>query len=622
MADSIGARMSRAIRAFRSKPDVATGGAIREAARINARTDVPDDERQDIDQQATVQAAKHAGSAVMNLQDLQEFVELAKAGGLNNNELNTTAPVIPRRAVAMADIDFHRLGPNPMMLSRPTGLDFWQLRNLPRRIVPLEGVISTRIREVQRWTKPSDKEWKPGFRLNWKDGRDVTDEDKKYFKTIEAFLLNCGATTDALTRKMMKRPTLWNFVAEHMRDSLTGDHAPIELIRSISGRTHGFIPVDMARVFLTDPRAGADPNTSFDAQLERLGISIPNPEEIIAILATDGRPDAPYTHKNLLLPIRNPSSDQRQYGYGQPEPEMLLKILSAFANALELNMRGITHNSYPPGILLMFGDYSNDDKIALKTTIRSLVDGVTNRFRMPVMFSETQGAGGEFVRIQEPPEEVMYSRWITLQVTCITMLYGMNPERINFDAYRTSPGTSLSGSDTEDRLASEQDSALWPLITWLMQTFQDVIDTLDPTVGIEALGLDPDQAASKAEETNTLTWGEYRQRRGETIPDDEDLANAPLNPTIMQLYMTKLQTKQQQEMQAQQAAAGQQPGAPGQPQPGSDPNATMQDQSGAQWQPDPNQQQEQYPGGHGDLDEAQQQMAKAAQTILELEQWP
>jgi len=54
-----------------------------------------------------------------------------------------------------------------------------------------------------------------------------------------------------------------------------------------------------------------------------------------------------------------------------------------------------------------------------------------------------------------------------------------------------------------------------------------------------------------------LTLGEYRQRRGEAPPENEILANAPLNPALLSVYMQSLQG------QGQEQEAGPRPGQEG-----------------------------------------------------------
>ena len=76
-----------------------------------------------------------------------------------------------------------------------------------------------------------------------------------------------------------------------------------------------------------------------------------------------------------------------------------------------------------------------------------------------------------------------------------------------------------------------------------------------------------------------LTLGEYRQRRGEAPPENEILANAPLNPALLSIYMQSLQGQGQE----QEAGPPPEPEGPPQKPPQELGPGDYEDEGGSRW---------------------------------------
>jgi len=514
--------------------------AYLEAARTATRQDAPPDERQE----AAARAAK-------------ELVPLAKAVPVNEVMRWAQAhapkelPGAQLNRMAKVSLDLEDPNSRSVWLVRPVGLDWPQLRAIVKEDPVLKSVIWTRISQVQRFLRPSRQEWKPGYRIRLRDRhRKPTPEDEARISWLEQYILNAGAEFDPRKRRALRRDNLWDWASKHLQDSLTLDAAPVELVSTPSGRTHGWVHVDGGMVYLVDPNIGAADREPPSLH-QRYGLDIPDPQEVVAILAHEGRVQAWYTHEDLLYRVRRPHSEALALGYGQPEPEDLIRIVTGFVNALTLNLRGFTHNSIPKGILAVWGDFNGDDVEQFRMEWDAYVTGVTNRWRLPVLISEdgSQNAGASFIPIGQDFNEMYFARWMTFLVAIKAALYGMDPEEINFESFSAKPST-LSGSDTEERLASSKDKGLWPLLQFLAQTLNEILYTVDPDFELYWTGLEQDQQLAKADEEKMLTLGEFRRRRGEPEPDSEVLANAPMNPALLSLYQMELQEQQAQEQQA------------------------------------------------------------------------
>lgn len=543
----------------------------------------PPDERTQMVREAAQATQREA--ALLSPADLQWLVQhFAKA--------DTPPQRADLRRMAKVTLDLEAPATRPVWLVRPVGLDFPALRAIVQSDPVLKAIIWTRIAQVQRFLRPSNQEWKPGFRLRFKDRNKIPDDaDQARLFWLEQFILNCGAEFDPRRRRQLRRDDLWDWAAKHLQDSLSLDAAPIELVATPSGRTHGWVHVDGGMVYLVDPSTGLEGRDDLPDLEIRYNLHLPDPEEVTAVLADEGQVKAWYTHNDLIYRVRRPSSNLDMMGYGQPEPEDLIKIVIGFLNALTLNLRGFTHNSIPRGILALFGDFQQEDIANLKSEWDAQVAGLSNRWRIPLLIGESaQPSGANWIPIDSGFNEMYFSRWMTFLVAIKCALYGMDPEEVNFEAF-TSRNASLSGSDTEERLASSKDKGLWPLLQFLGKTLNEILYTVDPEVELYWTGLEQDQQLAKQDESTMLTWGEYRQRRGESVPEDRIMADAPMNPALMGLYQGQLQIKQQAEMQQQQAQMQQQQAQPAADQPWPETtqegHRVMADGEGGAWKVEP-----------------------------------
>lgn len=504
---------------------------LRQAGQVAARKDAPPGERED----ALRQAAREVAPVARAL-PIGEILRLGEIFG------KAALPERPLAGVAKVVLPVDDPTRGTVWLSRPVGLDFPALRRIVQEDPVLKAIIWTRIAQVSRFLRPSPQAWKPGFRIRFRDRfREVRPEDRERLAWLENYILSCGAEFDPRRRRALRRDGLWDWVAKHLQDSLSLDAAPVELVPTPSGQTHGWVHVDGGSVYLVDPLA-TESLGDLPELYRRYGLEVPDPGEVVAVLVREGRPLAWYTHEDLLYRVRRPRTEPWALGYGQPEPEDLLRIVTGFLNALTLNLRGFTHNSIPKGILTVYGDFTEEDIEQFKAEWDAYVSGLSNRWRVPVLFASGDGrqAGASFVPIGNEFNEMYFSKWMTFLVAVKAALYGMDPEEINFESFSARPST-LSGSDTEERLASSRDKGLWPLLQFLRHTLNEILYTVDPEVELEWTGLEVDQQASRADEEKMLTLAEYRQRRGEPPPEDPILANAPLNPALLTVYMHNLQ---------------------------------------------------------------------------------
>lgn len=401
-------------------------------------------------------------------------------------------------------------------------LNFATLRAMADGTPLIASIIITRMRQVARFCSPQESGEGPGFAIRHiEKNHALTEDEQNSINLLTKFFQNCGWEFSPRKRRKLKRDDFNSFMMKSVRDSLIMDNAPIEteLKRDRALGIDGFYAVDGASVYLVN-------------ELEYQG-----DDEIFACQVVNGTIRAAYSYDDLILVPRNPSSSILAAGYGMSELELLVKIVTGFLNALEINLSGMSKNSIPRGFMSLIGNYDDRDLQAFKRYWTATVRGVQNRFNMPVMVSKDAESKAEFVEIGNQVDEVMYQKWMELLGAIACAVYSIAPEEINWTSF-TASKSSLSGSDTEEKLTQSIDKGLRPLLSYYQNLFTDYIlsDFSDKYV-FRWTGLDEEDKQQRFEARKIAqTWNEFRAAEGlDAIEGDE--GDMPMNPSFIGPWM-------------------------------------------------------------------------------------
>lgn len=478
---------------------------------------------------------------------------------------------------------------------RPGQFSFDAMRAMVEQTPILNAVIMTRQRQVARFCRPQKGGKGPGFKIASKEKIDnVDDNEQQTMKLLESFILNSGWESKPRQRLRLKRDNFSGLMAKLVRDSLTMDSMAIETEwkRDKSLGLDGLYAVDGATIRLCSEEGyrGED--------------------EIFALQVVQGQVRTAYTYDDLIYVPRNPRTDVVAGGYGLAETELLVRVVTGFLNAFTYNTKYFDSNAIPKGVLNLYGSYSDEDIAAFKRYWNGMVKGVNNSWALPVMVSKDAESAAKFENFGVEASEIMFAKWMTFLGSIICAIYGIAPDEINFESF-TSGASSLSGSDTEEKLAFSKDKGLRPLLSYLESTLSEyVIGEFSDKYEFQWTGLDEEDEKQVWERKKlTRTVNEIRAEDGVDKAEGA-WGDAPLNPSLV--------TAWQAENQQGQEDYGT-PGAPGQ----QDPDANGTDDFGQQdgqrggedfGQPDDAGGDQQQPGGQpqGDQQQADQQdMAKA-----------
>lgn len=412
----------------------------------------------------------------------------------------------------------------------PGSFNYDMMRIMVDQTPILSSVILTRQRQVRRFCRVQESGKGPGFAIRSKDpsaklGKQETDS----IKLLEGFFTNCGWESSPRQRMRLKRDNFSQFMAKITRDSLILDSAPIETEwkRNRALGLDGFYAVDGSTIRLCTERG------------------YQGEDEIYALQVVQGNIRAAYTYDDLIYLPRNPRTDVTVGGYGFSETELLVKVVTGLLNAMTYNLKYFDSNAIPKGLLHLSGDYAAEDLSAFKRYWNAMVKGINNAWSLPVMVSKNNESKASFENFGVDVNEIMFSKWMTFLTSIICAIYGMAPDEINFESF-TAGASSLSGSDTEEKLINSKDKGLRPLLSYFEDIFSDyIVAEFSDKYVFRWTGLDElDQTQSWTEEQALLTVNEARKARGweET---KEDWGNAPLNPSMQGAYQASKQAGQE-----------------------------------------------------------------------------
>lgn len=497
------------------------------ALEIAHHPQAPKDEQQD----AMREAQKNAmPSSVADMMPLVTFMadqyreqEFQKAMTSNIVQFPSMAAQKGHDGMQSVYLDERRTQSLGDYYERPGAFGFDMMRSMVEQTPILNAVILTRERQIRRFCRVQETGKGPGFAIRHKDvAAKLGDREKQSIQLLEGFFTNCGWENKPRQRMRLRRDNFSGFMSKLVRDSLTLDSAAIET------------------EWKRDRKKGLDGMYAVDGATIRLctELGYQGDDELFALQVVQGNIRASYTYDDLIYVPRNPRTDVLVGGYGLSEVELLVRVVTGFLNAMTYNLKFFDSNAIPKGILHMAGNYSNEDLASFKRYWNAMTKGVANAWSMPVLVAKDGESKASFEKFGVDVDELMFGKWMTFLTSIICAIYGMAPDEINFESFTTG-ASSLSGSDTEEKIINSKDKGLRPLMSYFEDLFSDyVVSEFGDQYVFRWTGMDElDTKQAWAEEQATSTWNEVRKARGQDEIADEVLGNAPMNPNLMGIYM-------------------------------------------------------------------------------------
>ena len=513
------------------------------------------------------------------IRDDMAQADMMKASGASIIQFPGRSRPEPKKGMRSVYIDDLQIFASGEYYEKPSPIGFDGLRRMVDETPVLTSVVMTRIRQMSRFFAPSE-DGGPGFEIRHIDRKHkLTGDEQKQAALISQFMQNCGWEFNPTKRKMLKRDNFRGLMGKLVRDSLTMDAAPIE------------------REMKRDARQGIDGIYAVDGATIRLCTEegYEGDDKIFALQTVQGRVATAYTNQQLIYEVRNPRTDVRLAGYGLGEPETLIRVVTGFLNAMTYNINGFDKNAIPKGMLQLVGDYDTEDLASFKRQWNAMVRGINNAWSLPVLVNKDPAGKATFEKFGVDFDEMYFAKWMTFLVSIICSIYGMAPDEINFESFASNK-SSLSGSDTTEKLAGAKDSGLRPDLQYWESVLTDfVVTDFNDKLCFRWQGLEQEDDDKVWEGKKlTLSVDELRAQQGDVPwaqanPTAPDMGSAPLNPSLIGTWQQAMQPAPEQPQGDFGTPEDGQPGKPmagqdgaGGKQPGADPDQGAQPDMGQQ----------------------------------------
>lgn len=419
---------------------------------------------------------------------------------------------------------------------RPTGFTFEHCRALVEHMPTIQGIILRCQRQASLFLRTYERGRERYFEVRRSDDNDPGQGRRgKEEMALEQFLLHSGWERDPIRMARLGREPMTTTVSKAIRDLLTYGAWAMETVNVRNGRMiDGYHTIDASTI-----RLASEQGYNGD-------------DEVIAVQVVNGSAVTAYTHNDLVYTLLDPRSDVRSGGYGYAPPEMLVKVATGWLNAMSYNIAGFDRNSIPKGLLTVIGSYDQKQAAAFKRQWNAMVSGIDNRWKLPVLFSDTKEGGAEFTKFGVEHDEMYFAKYLIWLQSLIALIYGMHPIVIHSESFSAGK-SSLSGSDSTEALAESRDTGLEPRMNLIEDTFSNrILSRIHPDYVMRVQGLRPTDAAWDHEGMKlTMSVKQLKQRLGIEVLN-QPWEDAPLNPNLQSIYTQQLQQEQQERAAAQQ----------------------------------------------------------------------
>jgi len=354
------------------------------------------------------------------------------------------------------------------------GLNYEQLKAMTR--VPLiAAILQTRVNQVAEFARPAMAGGDIGFQVRLKDRTAIpTPEDIATIQEIYQFMLSCGDPRISFENNFEV------FLRMLVRDSLTYDQACFEIIRSRVGGIAGFMNVDSSTIRRAKLTEG-----------ER-EVGYRDPEGIHFVQVLNNKVKAEFNARDLCFGIRRPRSELKYRGYGYPELEEIVGILTHLLNAEVYNASNFTNGISVSGIVAVKTKMHPQLFRAFRREFYSMLSGSHNAKKTPlIQLDPDANEDIQSLNLSTSNREMEFQQWIHYNIKQLCSIYQIDPAEVGFDFGQEGVTHSMNQTTPSYKIVSSKEKGLRPLLRaierWLNQY---VINGLDPRFELVFTGLD------------------------------------------------------------------------------------------------------------------------------------
>ncbi len=420
---------------------------------------------------------------------------------------------------------------------RPSALTYDTLRQMTVQNGIVAGILQVRSNQVSQFARPQQGPYDRGYRVRLRDRRDnrpMTKQEEKRALELERMIETTGYLLPG--EKPADRDSFRGFVKKWTRDQLSYDQGVFELQRDRLARPSRFImlPSETIRPAVSDVE-------HMDPAERRQRVSHVQIYEQTVI--------AEYGPDDLAWCIMNPRSDLRVNGFGYAPVEQMMRVITAWLYGFEANVRQFSQGSLIKGVLNVKGAIPDRQLRAFRRMWYSMVTGVTNAWRTPILNSEDV----QWLPMQMSNIDMQFSAWMDWLTKIICAVFGIDPVELNFifsGAGRT--GAMFDRRPNQAEVQESKDKGLRPLMDFMADCLNmHLVYELAPDfefsfAGFDAKAEEKEREARLAEVKVYKTVDQVRAEMNDP-PLPDGLGEMIEDPVWLQWYQLKQAEKQMEE---------------------------------------------------------------------------
>jgi hypothetical protein len=363
------------------------------------------------------------------------------------------------------------------------GLDFHTLRAMAR-VPVISAIIQTRVGQVAEFAVPCVDPYSIGYRLRLRDpDKKPSAKQKTEMREIADWLLTCG------DERVSGTTSFDHFIRMIVRDSLVFDQACFEIVKTKGGNIAGFVAVDASTI-----------RRSRTTESERKsGKRTTSASGFVQIL--NDKTVATFDEEELVFGIRRPRTWIKIQGYGYPELEELVRVITNLVNAENFNASNFTHGMHVAGILAVKSKMNPQLFRAFRREFYAMLSGAHNAKKTPLIQLDPENKEElQAINMSKSNTDMEFSQWMSWLLKLATSIYGMDPAELNYIYGPEGQSHQLNQKSPMDRILASKERGLRPLIRsverWLNR---GLIQKMYPEYRLEFVGFDAKSEDAKLE---------------------------------------------------------------------------------------------------------------------------
>jgi hypothetical protein len=201
---------------------------------------------------------------------------------------------------------------------------------------------------------------------------------------------------------------------------------------------------------------------------------------------------AEFKAKDLCFGIRRPRSDIKYKGYGFPELEEIIPILTNLLNAESFNAANFTNGISVSGIVAVKTKMNPQLFRAFRREFYSMLSGSHNAKKTPLIQLDPDGNEDlKSLNLSSTNREMEFQEWINYNIRQVCAMFQIDPAEVGFSFGDVGVKSTLNQRGPAEKVLLSKEKGLRPLLraieSWLNKF---VIRELDPRFELVFSGMD------------------------------------------------------------------------------------------------------------------------------------